>query len=201
MTIRAIFFDLGNVLVMFDARRAAAKFVQKTGVSFKDVWKCVFISRAERDFTKGKISSREFVRCLNRQLPKKISYPHFVEIWNNIFWPNPEMEDLLKHLKKRYHLYLISNTNELHFKFIQRNFTVLKHFKRCFPSHWVGCRKPEQAIFRHALRIAKVKPEEAVFIDDMPDFVKGARRVGIKAIRFGSRKQIEKELLKLGVKI
>jgi len=161
----------------------------------------MFASDLERAYTTGKLTSKEFCGGLKQRFPKKISYPVFTRVWNDIFWPNGKMEKLVKSLKRRYRLYLISNTNDLHFKFIRKNFTVLDHFKMHFPSHRVGHRKPNPAIFKHALKQAKVKPEEAVFIDDIPKFVKSARKLGIRAIRFESRRQIERELVKLGVQI
>lgn len=46
----------------------------------------------------------------------------------------------------------------------------------------VGLRKPDAAIYEHALQLAELAPHEAVFIDDLPLNCDGARAVGIDAI-------------------
>ena len=63
---RGIFFDLGNVLVMFDARRAARKFSNIFGITEQALWKELFESELERDYTRGKISSEDFFLGLNK---------------------------------------------------------------------------------------------------------------------------------------
>ena len=196
---KAIFFDLGNVLVMYDARIAAQKFAKLLNVTEEEVWDEIFGSDLERAFTEGKISPHEFFERLRGRFSKLISYEIFTEIWINIFWLNKRMERLVTLLSEHYPLYLISNTNELHFDFIRKRFSVLDHFKEYFPSHWVGHRKPSAAIFEHALRNAKVKAKEAVFIDDVAEFVEGARHLGINGIHFESQSKLEQEFRKLKI--
>ena len=132
--------------------------------------------------------------------PKKIDFDTFAKLWNNIFSENQEMDELLRKLKKHYPLYLISNTNDLHFEFVTSKFPIAKHFTKCFPSHVVGHRKPDRAMFEHVLREIQLKPEETVFIDDIAEFVESAKRLGICGIQFTSRPALETELRKLGIK-
>ena len=103
-------------------------------------------------------------------------------------------------LKKQYPLYLISNTNDLHYEHVKAKFNLLKHFVACFPSHEVGHRKPDSAMFEHVLKKIKMKPEETVFIDDMPAFVEGATQLGMQAIQFTTRDALAADLKKLGLK-
>jgi putative hydrolase of the HAD superfamily len=109
------------------------------------------------------------------------------------------MDDLLKELKKRYPLYLISNTNEMHFNHIKSKYKILRHFKKTFPSHKMGHRKPEREIYEKVLAQIGLKPEETVFIDDVPQFVEGARKAGMRAVRFRNQKQLLKDLARLGI--
>lgn len=198
--IRAVFFDLGNVLVLYDVNIAAKKFADVWGVAEKDVWKELYFSDLERAYSKGQISSKEFYERLSEQFPKPVDYETFVHIWNHIFWGNKGIEPLVEFLAKRYSIYLISNTNELHFEFIKEHYPVLRHFRAFFPSHEVGSRKPERAIFEHALKQVNIQPKEAVFIDDVPEFVEGARSVGMHAIQYVSTEQLERDLRALGIK-
>ena len=198
---QAIFFDLGNVLVMFDASRALKKFSKIFEVAEKDLWDELFLSDLERAYTKGEISSKEFFLSIQKKFKKPLQFQEFAHIWNDIFWANEKMEELVKNLSRSYKLYLISNTNELHFEYIKKNFSVLKYFERCFPSHEVGFRKPDAAIYRYVLEKTALKPTEVVYIDDIPEFVASAQSLGIPSVVFSSREQLDKELGKLGIRV
>ena len=90
-------------------------------------------------------------RVTNKGGVFKMTFKEFKRIWNGIFWKNDGMDSLVSKLKSRYPLYLISNTNHLHFEYLKENYPILQHFKKCFPSHEVGHRKPDPKIFRRAL--------------------------------------------------
>ena len=199
---KAIIFDLGNVLIHFDARRAAERFAREAEVSFEKVWRHFFTSRIEKAYTRGEITTREFFQHAKEAFNSTIDFATFSELWNDIFWENREIRPILKKLSRRYPLYLISNTNALHFNHVRRRFPqIFRHFKRTFPSHVVGHRKPDPKIFWKVLRTIRLKPEETVFIDDMPNFVESARKVGMRGIRFQSNTQLKKELRKLKVEV
>ncbi len=197
--IKAVIFDLGNVLVNYDVEKAARRFSAASGLTTREIWKRFFLSRFEQAFTRGEISTREFHRTACKTLGVSIPLATFRHYWNDIFWENPGMDRLLSRLKKHYPLYLISNTNALHFNHIKKHFKLLRHFKRKFPSHEVGARKPDLRIYRRVLKKIGLRPEETVFIDDMKSFIRGARKAGMRAIHFKGRPALLKALRKLGI--
>ena len=200
--IKAILFDMGNVLIHFDATKSAKAFSELLGVPEKELWEVFFTSALERSYTRGEISSKEFYGKIVERFPsKKLDYATFVYLWNDIFTENSEMEELLVKLKRKYPLYLISNTNELHFEYVRKRFRLMGHFTQCFPSHGVGHRKPDPAMFEHVLREIQLKPDETIFIDDVAEFVEAAKRFGIHGIQFTSRRALETELRKRGVEV
>ncbi len=198
--IHGIFFDLGNVLVMYDAKIALRKLADEFRVPEEEIWQYVFLSDLERSYTKGQVSSRDFFLQLAGRFPSPLDFNRFSEIWNSIFWENKGMEELVKSLARSYKMCLISNTNELHFEYVRKKFTVVSHFNRLFPSHEVGHRKPEAGIFMRALNETQLKPEEVVFIDDVLEFVEGARSLGIHSLHFTGREKLEEELRSLRIK-
>lgn len=198
--IKAVIFDMGNVLLNYDAVRAANRFAAECGVPRIKVWLHFFTSPIEKAYTRGEISTREFFEHSCKALKTPVSYKDFCFFWNDIFWENKGMESLVKKLKKKYPIYVISNTNKLHFDYIKKKFRILRHFKKLFPSHEVGCRKPEPEIYNKVLKKIGLRPEETVFIDDVTKFVRGARRAGMHAIRFKSKSQLMRDLKALGVK-
>lgn len=197
--IRALIFDLGNVLLNYDAHKAARRFARACNVSLLKVWLHFFTSPTEKAYTRGEISTYEFYRHAKRALDFPVPYRTFRHYWNDIFTENAGMDSLLARLARRYPLYLISNTNRMHFEHVKRKFKILRHFKRTFPSHELGHRKPDREIYEKVLKRIRLAPEETVFIDDHPKFVRGARRVGMHALRFRSRAGLLRDLRRLGV--
>ena len=198
--IKAVIFDLGNVLVNYDVEKAAKRFSAASGLTPKEIWKRFFLSKFEQAYTRGELSTREFHRIACKTLGAHIPLAVFSHYWNDIFWENPGMDKLLARIKKHYPLYLISNTNALHFNHIKKNFSLLRHFDRKFPSHEVGARKPDLKIYRRVLKKVGLRPEETVFIDDMKSFIVGARKTGMYTIPFKGRPALLQSLRKLGIK-
>jgi glucose-1-phosphatase len=197
--IKAVIFDLGNVLVNYNVEKAAKRFAAASGLSTREIWRRFFLSRFEQAYTRGDISTLEFYGIACKTLGVPIPLATFRHYWNDIFWENPGMDKLLTRIKRHYPLYLISNTNELHFSHIKKNFKLLRHFDRKFPSHEVGARKPDVKIYRRVLRKIGLRPEETVFIDDMKSFIRGARKVGMHTIHFETCGQLVKDLRNLGI--
>ena len=112
------------------------------------------------------------------------------------------MEALLAELKKRYPLYLLSNTNAMHFDHIRKTYPHLfRHFRIAFPSHRVGHRKPDRQIYDAVLARIGLRPEDTIFIDDSPKFIEGAKKVGIHGILFRNILQLKKELKKYSIHV
>ena len=199
--IKAIIFDLGNVLLNYDLRKAADRFSRDCGVSVFRLWFHFLTSSSEKDYMCGKISSTEFFRRAKKSLGLKIGFGRFRNYWNDIFTENPGMESVLIELKRRYPLYLLSNTNAMHYEYLKKKFPILRHFRLRFASHEVGCRKPDEAIFRKVLKRIRLAPSEVVFIDDMRAFVAGAKKIGIHAIRFRNKDQMIRDLRCCGIRI
>ena len=199
--IKSVIFDMGNVLLNYDAVRAANRFSKACKVPRIKVWLHFFTSATEKAYTRGEITCRQFYNHSKASLKFPVDFATFKHYWNDIFWENKGMDKILGKLKKKYPLYLISNTNKMHFDHIKKNFKLLRHFKKTFPSHEVGHRKPEPEIYKKVLKKIKLKPEQTVFVDDVQKFVQGARNVGMHAIRFRNPKQLTQELKKMGVKV
>lgn len=198
--IKAVIFDLGNVLVNYDVKKASRRFSEAGGIPQFRIWAHFFLSRFEQAYTRGEISTREFYEEACRVFKKRVPFKTFKHYWNDIFWENPGMDRLLARIGKHYPLFLISNTNHLHFTHIKKHFPILRHFKRMFPSHEVGARKPDLKIYRRVLKAIGYRPEETVFIDDMKSFIEGAQKAGMHVIRFRGIERLQRKLRKFGIR-
>jgi putative hydrolase of the HAD superfamily len=198
--IKALIFDIGNVLVAFDFKRAYARLAPVCRFSLDEARARLRSSDIIRRLETGQISGEQFIERFSTLLELNIGKREFHEIWSAIFLPEPIMpDDLLGALKQRYPMIVLSNTNALHFEVLRSSYTFLRHFHHEVLSHEVGALKPAPEMYREAVRAAGCLPGECFFTDDIPEFVEGAKREGIDAVRFESPHQVEEELRARGV--
>ncbi len=193
--LKAIIFDLGNVLIPFDFMRAYARLTPLCKFSVEEIRSRLRATGLVQRFETGKVDARSFVEEFSAALELAISYDEFCDLWSCIFLPEPLIgEELLGSLERRYPLLLLSNTNPIHISMVRANYPLLRHFRDAVLSHEVGAAKPSPDIYREAVRRAGCEAEECFFTDDIPLYVEGARELGIDAVQFQSAAQIEAEL-------
>ena len=194
--IKAVIFDLGKVIVPFDFKRGYAKLEPLCGVPADEIPSRIWQTDLVQRFERGEIEPEPFVEELAGHLAMKVEYPAFCEIWNSIFFPETLIpESMLIRLAKDYKLVLLSNTNRIHFEGIQAQYPHIGHFHELVLSYRVGAMKPDPKIYQAAIAAAGCRPHECFFTDDIPEYVEGARREGIDAVRFQSAGQIQNESL------
>jgi putative hydrolase of the HAD superfamily len=159
----------------------------------------MFESNLVGDYDLGRISSEEFGRRSMERLNVDLEMDLIQDIWSDIFHPVAGMEDLMTSLKGSYQLVLLSNTNEWHFEHCHKTFAVVRLFEHLALSYRLGCRKPDREIFEKALAMADARPEETLYIDDIPAYVESARRLGVQAICFKDRDQLTDEMRSAGI--
>jgi len=154
-----------------------------------------------RSFDTGKTKPEDFYREVIHKLKAKIGQDTFFHIYNDVFSPNPPVLDLLKKLKTNNKLILLSNTDVERFGFIRKKFPEIFLFDEHVLSYEVGYMKPHPEIYREALKKARLRAEECVFLDDMPENIDGAQRLGMSAILYGPQIDLEVRLKQMHVAI
>jgi len=197
--IELIIFDLGNVILNFDHMIICKKLSKVSKFSPQEVYDVVFTSGLERLYDEGKISTENFFKEISNKLGLDISWRVFKLIWQDIFWLNEGIEKILLSLKGRYKLFLLSNTNKLHFEFAKNKFDVLNLMDEYILSYKIGFSKPSQEIFLEALKISKVEPARCIYIDDIKEYVTCASKIGMKGILFHSIDELKMDLAKYEV--
>jgi glucose-1-phosphatase len=198
--IAAIAFDLGNVLVQVDHRRFCRGLAALAGWTPEEVYAAVFQTGLEPGYDTGRISSREFHRRVQDHFSIDLPFPRFRQLWTEIFDPLEDMAAVAARLARRYPLYLLSNTNELHFQYIQENYApLLSHFRAFILSYRVGSRKPEPQIFQALIRQAGLPPAQILYTDDKQEFVEAARAHDLVAWNFTSPREFQDRLSQEGL--
>ena len=194
--IKLIIFDLGKVILDFSHQNIAeglAPFSETSRYQDPDnILAHMFNSGAGivNLYEEGRMTSEEFFSYIRETFRLDISFLQFKQIWNEIFTENKGVAELIERLKKEFPLFLLSNTNVLHFEYVKEKFPVVHKFDKWILSYETGLRKPCPEIFQTALRKAGVRPAEAIFIDDIRGHIIGAQGIGINAIEFKSVEQV-----------
>ncbi|MFX1259292.1 MAG: HAD family hydrolase, partial [Promethearchaeota archaeon] len=157
-------------------------------------------------YHQGKMSDEEFYKLACNLLQVcMLNQSDFYEAFNSIVsHPIPETVDLLKKLREngKYLLIALSNVNASHWNYIlKKKWDFIDYFDEIILSHEVKIIKPNPKIFKHAIKKAKCKPQEIVFIDDGSINVRAAEELGIIGIHYKNIEELIKEFKKLNIKL
>jgi putative hydrolase of the HAD superfamily len=104
------------------------------------------------------------------------------------------MEELVRRVAATAPLGLLSNTNPIHFDFCLETLQVLQFIPSHFLSYKLRSFKPEPRIFEQVLEILQRKPDDVLYIDDLPENVEAARAIGFNGCHFDGPRQLEVQL-------
>ncbi|MFA3783984.1 HAD family hydrolase [Melioribacteraceae bacterium 4301-Me] len=195
-----IVFDLGNVLIPFDYSIIIKKFNEidnGLGDRFLKLYKENY--HVHRDYEKSAITTEEFLTIMMEWTEHKIEKEDFCKYFSNIFIENKELTAILPSLKKYYKLILLSNTNYIHRKYGWGNYSFLNYFDKLILSYEVKAIKPEEKIYRTVESYTQLPSSEHLFIDDVLDYVEGAKKCGWDGIQFQNNRQLITELNKRNI--
>lgn len=181
MSIKAVFLDLGGVIVEVSWKPVLIEMGYTETEAQDEIISLVGNWENHHRYERGEISELEFFVGLG-DLIQKPETKALITAWNKmLIRPLPGVEEIFKKFKGRIPLMALSNTNLTHVEYMQKNFSFLKMFDHVFTSYELGHRKPEQECYLKAAAIAQLEPSEILFIDDNPDNVDAAIRAGYKA--------------------
>jgi len=198
--VKLIVFDMGHVFVDFEWEEVCRGFYALSGHT-RDEFRSVLHYVGGLGYERGEITTEDFLKELNARLGTTLSVDEFKVLWNATFRENPEMAALLQALKASYPLYLLSNTNEVHYRHLQDTYGVARHFQELILSYEVGHAKPDAAIYQVVLERSGLAAANCVFVDDLPGNVAAARALGMHGIQFTGIEALKSELQALGVKV
>jgi glucose-1-phosphatase len=198
--IRAVFFDIGNVVLYFSHERMWRQLASVCGATTGTVRQCILDSGYTVLMDRGEVTTDDFVARLQGISGRTLEVAAVRAATAGIFQLNPGVAKLVEDLAGRdLELGVLSNTCEIHTTDAIEGFDVFRHFRHRIYSHRVGEVKPEAAIFRAAHEAARCAPEECFFTDDRPDFVAAARRYGLHAETFRGARYLRAQLARRGL--
>ena len=187
--IKNVVFDFGGVLLNISYEKTNQAFKKLTGEEFRFFTQS-FQGELFKDHECGKISNADFRQGIRELTQKDLADEEIDHAWNAMLGNFPlKRLVFLEELAKKYRLFLLSNTNAIHQKFFEEEIESTHGlnrfenvFEKIFYSHELGYRKPDVATFLHVADLAKILPQESLFIDDSIQHVEGAKKAGFEAV-------------------
>ena len=197
MSIRAVFFDLGGVILRTEYQAPRQHLAEKLGMEYDDLVKVVFDSESGYKASLGEITPDEHWAAVVKRLKRPASE---MEAIRHEFFAGDIIDrtllEFLRSLRGTYKTGLISNAwGDL------RQYIVREKFDDAFDhmiiSAEVGAAKPEAKIYQIALEQAGVRANEAVFVDDFAVNIEGCEKVGMQGIYFEDSESTLQQLKEL----
>ena len=186
--IKNIVFDLGGVLVDLDFKAAINGLQQAGFANVKEQLMAFDQGGIFQKFELGEMTDDEFRTAIRENSTVTLTDEEIDALWNAMLLEIPrEKLELILDLRGKYMVYLLSNTNSIHWDYVCKNafnyrgFRVKDYFEETFLSYEMHLAKPDKAIFEKVLQDANLWPEETLFIDDSEANCKAAEEVGIHA--------------------
>jgi FMN phosphatase YigB (HAD superfamily) len=163
-----------------------------------------YLSARAEDYNRGLVPPPEFLAGLAAALGRPdLPFEACVDAWCDIFDPWPEMESLAEAALAAGHpVYLLSNTDPVHYEYLRRRTPVLDRFTGHHLSYEVHLAKPDPRYFETALARFGLSPEACAFVDDRGDNCAAALSVGIPSfVHRGDPEEVRRFLVGRGVMV
>ncbi len=199
-----LYFDMGNVLLMFSHEQMAAQMAAVAGISQKRAWDILFEGNLGIRHETGLLTTDQFYDEFLKTAgvdAGKVDRAALDLAANDIFWLNTPMVALVGRLNAAgYRLGILSNTNAAHWNFVAERFAYLRQM---FHVHAMSfnfhAMKPDPRIFAEAAKLAGAQARDVFFTDDRPENIAGAKAAGYDAVLFTKPAALSEELFARGI--
>ena len=195
MPIRAVFFDIGGVLLRMEHHDKRHGWEARLGLPREYLTRLVFHSEIAARGMIGEVPEEaiwkyvaETLRLSDEQLPQ----------FHSDFWEGDQLDadlaQFMQALRPRYKVGIISNALSSARSAMNRRFNLDRYVDDAIYSAEVKLIKPDPRIFQLALERLKVQAEAAVFVDDVLENVQAAQSLGMRGVQFKNPEQTITEI-------
>ncbi|MFZ7124539.1 MAG: HAD family hydrolase [Desulfobacterales bacterium] len=183
--IKAVVFDLGNVLVDVDFGRCLRSWSDSSGISEDVILSRFAIDEPYVRFERGEIDTAAYFAHLRRSLRIELTDAQIEAGWNAVLGEEmPHARRAIGMAKAVGPVYILTNTNAVHEAVWSEKYRdLLSGCDGLFVSSRMGCRKPERPAYTRVIDAAGIAPDKLFFLDDSDENIQGARQAGISARR------------------
>jgi glucose-1-phosphatase len=188
--IKNIIFDLGKVLLNldFDASIRAFQHLGARSEVLDD--KNTYSDPIFYELEVGAVTPDEFRNQVRKMLKNpEITNQQIDEAWCSMILDVPENRvKVVQELRKKYNVYLFSNTNKIHIDKLhawfenEYGFAFSSLFLKDYYSFEIHGRKPDVNAYKKVIQLSEIIPEETLFVDDLERNIESARKAGLKTL-------------------
>lgn len=186
--IKNLIFDFGGVIYQIDHGKQIQSFHALGLGNFELFYSQALQRPLFAEFEKGLVAENDFRLELNKILGLHLPFAKLDEAWNSILVDfMDESVNLLLTLRNRYRLFLLSNTNSIHYQVYTTQFLKMygfefnSIFEKTFWSFQIGMRKPDSEVYKFVMDEGRMNPDESVFIDDSVQNTTASTNAGLPA--------------------
>ncbi len=182
-----ILLDIGNVLVTVDFMSFCRAVAIDLNAGQEEIFRKYCTGELKEKLETGRMGPLEYLAMIARDpqvkaLPLKVIRLH----WENIFEPQEGAVEAVRFLRQKHSLWIMSDTDPLHFTFLLNNYPLLRSADRYYLSFEHGRMKSSVEAFSHVLESSGREADEFILIDDKPENTASASKAGIRSILFKS---------------
>ena len=192
--IKNIIFDLGNVLIRFKPEEFINKNIKE---EYREkFFNVIFKGQEWADLDRGVLEYNDAIKIFSEKIPEcSLEIKKFFDNYIlDALEPIEKNIEIMKSLKEKYKLYILSNFHYPAFDYIFKNWEFFKYFDGKIVSGHCKLLKPEKEIYKLLCSTYSLKPDECVFIDDTKVNIESAEKFGIRGIHLTDINILEEKL-------
>lgn len=199
--IQAVVLDLGNVLVFHDDPILFQRMSAWGGAEPEHIRKRML--ELWDAINRGDLAGDELRRTICQVAGSEVAMEAepFFALWNSHFRVHHEILPMVEALLGRVKLVLLTNVNELHWRFVRPLIPMFERFDDLVVSCELRMAKPDPEIFEATLARSNLRAEETAYFDDVPRYIEAASALGIKARVFTDAPTFRTQLAELGLEV
>ena len=173
---KVIIFDVGRVLINFSFD-PFEKFLIENGAKIStrnEFYEATDLFKYES----GEITTQDFISAVKNLLTTPVDTETIIKEWQSIFSPIDEMIEFCKSCSLITSTYILSNTNQLHWEHLDKNYNLGALTKKAYTSFELGVMKPHEKIYKLVENEITINPANYLFIDDLAENIKAAKTLG-----------------------
>ncbi len=196
--IKNLLFDFGGVIIPIEPMAFAREMTAMGCSDIAALHEHFLREEVYTRFEKGQMSPEEFRLMLRTGLDNHATDQQLDRAWNLILGEIPSHRvKFLEGLRSEYRIFLLSNTNKIHYDHYQEHFcksygysSLDDLFEKAYYSFKIGLYKPDPAIFEYVLKDSALIPEETLFIDDYSTNIEAAKKLGFDVIHLSDGSEV-----------
>jgi len=180
-----ILLDIGNVVVSVDFLRFCRAVAREPIAGAQEIFRKYCIGELKDKLETGIMSPFDYLEVIARDPQcREIQSRELKELWQDIFELQHGALEAVKQLKESHSVWVMSDTDPLHFTFLLNNFPLLRGADRYYLSFEHGNMKNSAEAFEHVLESSGRGADEFILIDDKPENCASASKAGIRSLLF-----------------